>query len=253
MLKIKDLHQKLTKGVKVMKKILNRLFIIFVSVAVLSIIFNACSNIGIKKSFTQKENGYSYKQAAAQNNLDLIELKWVFQNVIGLGGNNYIQEIVSPVTISYYESVNALAPVYKIEKGTMIYFNSEEELGYELSEYRGTDSLPTHRHGWRLAKPFKVEGERGIRDNFLYVKLSDLEEVTEAWIEANPTLMQSKTKQELVEFQTLNRDHSLYQEGIYLSPDLKNPVLSNFTYMMFAIAFVVGMTNLCLSRFSTKK
>ena len=70
----------------------------------------------------------------------------------------------------------------------------------------------------------------------MYVKLSDLEKVTETWIEANPTLMASKTKQEIIEFQTLNRDQSLYQEGIYLSPNLKTPVLSGFTYAMFILA-----------------
>jgi hypothetical protein len=130
---------------------------------------------------------------------------------------------------------------------------SEEILGYELSTYRGTDSLPTHEQGWRLAKPFIVEGESTLSDNLLYVKLSDLKEIAEAWVETNPKTMASQTKHERVKNITLRCDKYLYREGIYLSPDLEKPILSNFTYTMFALAFVAGMLHLCLRKFGTKK
>ena len=96
----------------------------------------------------------------------------------------------------------------------------------------------------------------------MYVKLSDLEEVSNTWLVNNPKVMTSMSryiqgsfprKQEFVNLMTFRLDRVLYEEGVYMSPDLMKPVLSGFTYTIFSLAFAVGMAFLAIGKLGVRK
>lgn len=243
-------------------KLMIMLFIVLLFAGISSVVFHVYGNITLKKSFQLKETAYPYEQAVVNLTIDLDEISKLLPDSAALMAYNYIEKITSPVSISYYKSMDDNTPVYTIKKGDVISFKAT---GFTRSgvTYRGMESLPTNVQGWRLARPFEVEGEKR-NDDLLYVRVSDLEAVSKAWLDENPQAMASMSsdirrqrvlpvKQEYAKLLMLRLDRVLYEEGVYLSPDLTRPVLSAFTYTIFVLAFVVGVLYLCTGKFCVKK
>lgn len=242
------------------KKLMIILSVVLLLISIISVIFNVYSNIILKKSFKSREDSYPYEQAAKNLHIDLNKISMMFPKASAPIGYDYKEEIISPISISYYKSKDDSTPIYTIEKGDIIHFKTTGFTSSEIT-YRGVESLPTNIQGWRLVKPFEVEGKKA-NDNLLYVKLSDLKKVSKTWLDENPKVMTSMsshmqglfpTKQEYVNLIIFRIDRILYEEGVYLSPDLYKPILSVLTYVTFTLAFVISMLYLFVDKFYVKK
>ena len=189
------------------------------------------SNCKLRNEFEPKEAAYPYAEEIKKEDIDFELLYESMRNEVllpyrGMGAVSHITDIITPVTINYYADINDTTPAYTIEKGTTVHCES----AYHKDDvnYHGIQSIPTNKRGWRIAKPFIVNGEK--RNNtFLYVKTSDLEAVADAWakenidiLSKNPLGIKSVTKSNLL----LRIDHLLYDSGVYLSKNLLTPVFS---------------------------
>ena len=101
-------------------------------------------------------------------------------------------------------------------------------------------SLPTLKRGWRLARPFETPlASTTVNNELLYVKLSDLEKLAEAWAGEMPYIKNSNypffLKQYMTELEAASilqfYDKRLLHQEIYISPDLYVPVFSWITYL----------------------
>lgn len=238
-----------------MKKIMQKLSSVFLFFAILFavvtaglILYNLFINFKITDEFVKKEDAYPYAEEVENGIIDFDEIKYIFPVAAALSEseNSFKKDIISPVTISYYKDMNDTAPAYVIEKGATIHF----DVGYKLQDtitYHGSDSIPTNEPGWRLAKPFITEGKEK-NDTLFYVKLDDLMQVTYEWIEENSQLARKilpgvvmeqgrlPTKYNMSKFMLLLIDYLLYDNGVFSSPDLLNPVFS-----------AVSLITLCIS------
>lgn len=222
------------------------LSILFLLIGISLMIFNVFSNITFEKSFKPDKDVYPYVQAVINGDIDLNEISAMFPHAEVAIDYNFIEEITSPVSISYYKNIDDKTPVYVIDKGDIIHFKMTGKTSYGLT-YQGVETLPTNMRGWRLGKPFDAKGKE-TNDKLLYVKLSDLQAVSKTWLDENPKVMTAipsqiqglfPTKQEYVNLLTLYIDRVLYEENVYLSSDLYKPILSLSTCIAFVISFVI--------------
>ncbi|NLD86708.1 MAG: hypothetical protein GX633_00420 [Clostridiales bacterium] len=224
-------------------------FLIFSTIVTVGLI-SRCLYINFKllNEFTQKENAYSYAEAVGRGEPDLNTISDLFTDIVAMIGYDYKNDIISPITISYYANINDDTPVYSIEKGDTIYFKTNNRTRSGIT-YQGIESLPTIESGWRLAKPFAVLSKEK-NDALLYVKLDELIHVTYVWIEENPKAMiylqrivmdrgMLPTKYNVSKYMLLFIDRTLYSEGIFLSQDLLSSVLSIATIISLFISVIL--------------
>ena len=106
---------------------------------------------------------------------------------------------------------------FTMKKGTIVIIPSLPDLG------RGIQSFPTFEQGIRYGKPFHIEGE-SADDGYYYVKLSEIEKVTEELFRMSPSLQQTRQMQGLsledAVYEAMRlTDKTFYTEGVYLSPE----------------------------------
>lgn len=246
---------------RTIKKLMLILMIVFLLFGIASVGLHGYTNAELEKSFKPDEKAYPYEQAVIEQDVDLEEILKLLPKATAAMDYNWSDTITAPVSISYYKDIHDRTPVYTVEQGETIYCKP-----FEINTIcRGIESLPTDVRGWRLGRPFAVEG-KPLNEELLYVKHSDLQKVARAWMEENDIMdwmRQSAkdilpkgklpTKQEAVNAYTLSVDRILYTEGVYISPDLKSPIFSGFTYTMFALAAAAGIAYIVLGKFVIKK
>ncbi|MBQ2755543.1 MAG: hypothetical protein IJF27_02595 [Oscillospiraceae bacterium] len=237
---------------KHLSKILLCLSLAFLLVAAWFISHALYNNAKLHNEFKPKHKAYPYAEALKNGELSLKSVSSaILTDEIGLSGSSAdrYRFIASPITIKYYSKPGDITPVFTIEKGTMI--NYQKQPGKSSVTYHGFESLPSDRHGWRLAKPFIVEGEEP-NDTLLYVKTSDLEAVSAVWLKEMIPFIESITEhittgveqtrkhlqQKYVKSLLFDFDEWLYYKGIYISPDLLTPVFSFKTIASLAGSLV---------------
>lgn len=191
------------------------------------------NNHRIEKGFTKVENAYPYAEAVGNNELDLTAVSDYFSYDMALGKYDYQYEIVTPFVISYYAEIGDKTPVLTIEKGEIMSI-SIQGMTESTFTFRGIESLPTNKAGWRLAKPFSVVGKEAT-DALLYVKLDELKSVVVQWLKENPSaelalgntvMVQGlkPTKRNMCSYLALVSDRTFYTRGVFLSADLKQSI-----------------------------
>ena len=226
---------------------------ILIVVSILSaglLAYRLWENHDLQKRFKKTEHAYPYGEAAEKNELDLDIISLCFPDAEAAIKYHFQNEIRIPSAISYYADMKGGAPICTIEKGETVFFKTEHKTSYGFS-YRGNESLPTIRAGWRLARPFSPEGEEGS-DTLLYVKLNDLMSVADQWLKENPNaekILQNvlirqgllPTRYSQCRYVLLFADRALYSAGIFLSPDLKQPVLFPAACLTISLLLLAGV------------
>ena len=216
-------------------------------------------NVKLNLNFDKKEPTYNYADEVEKKTLDLNKISNLFTDNVSLVGYPEFQnKIISPVSIEYYKNRKDKFPVYVIEKGEVVYFEMFPKTKSGL-EFCGNDSLPTNEKGWRLARPFKVDGEKN--NSLLYVRLEDLNCVVTEWLNANPAFVKSSVRKvadrglislnkNIRESVLLFIDNKLYSEGIFLSKDLYKSILNReFLISFFVTIILIAMNMFCKKHF----
>ena len=244
------------------------LFVLFAIVTIGLVSRSVCLNYKLRNGFEPKENAYPYGEEVEKGTLDLDKISYLVPSAMAaIKPPDYKDDIASPIEISYYADINDESPVYCVEKGDIIYFQAEDSEGYE-TVYHGRVSLPTNEPGWRLAKPFMVEGKETI-DTLLYVKLDDLMRIAYQWLEENPKAVRAMgidksdigvlgvygiwpTQSNFSKILLLYIDRILYSEGVFLSPDLLNPVFSSAAFVSLFLS-IISLALFLLARHRSKR
>ena len=237
------------------------LFVLFAIVTIGLVSRSVCLNYKLRNGFEPKEDAYPYAEEVEKGTLDLDEISYLLPSAVALMGYpNYKDDIASPIEISYYADINDGSPVYRVEKGDIIDFQTENPILKYNVTYHGRISLPTNEPGWRLAKPFMVEG-REVNDTLLYVKLDDLMRIAYQWLEENSEVISSNalmrqgiwpTKYNLSKILLLDIDRTLYSRGVFLSPDLLNPVFSSAAFVSLFLS-IISLALFLLARRRSKR
>ncbi len=243
-------------------------FVLFVIVTMGLVSRSVYLNYKLRNGFEPKKNAYPYGEEIEKGTFDLDKILYLVPSVVApIKPPDYKDDIASPIEISYYADINDKSPVYRVEKGDIIYFQAEDSEGYE-TVYHGRVSLPTNESGWRLAKPFMVEGKETI-DTLLYVKLDDLMRIAYQWLEENPTAMRAMgftegdfgvlgvygiwpTQSNFSKILLLYIDRILYSKGVFLSPDLLNPVFSSAAFVGLFLS-IISLALFLLARHRSKR
>ena len=243
-------------------------FVLFAIVTMGLVSRSVYLNYKLRNGFEPKENAYPYGEEVEKGTLDLVEISYLLPSVVALIQlPDYKDDIASPIEISYYADIKDKSPVYRVEKGDIIYFQAEDSEGNE-TVYHGRVSLPTNEPGWRLAKPFMVEGKETI-DTLLYVKLDDLIRIAYQWLEENPKAVRAMgidksdigvlgvygiwpTQSNFSKILLLYIDRILYSEGVFLSPDLLNPVFSSAAFVSLFLS-IISLALFLLARHRSKR
>ncbi len=236
-------------------------FVLFVIVTMGLVSRSVYLNYKLRNGFEPKENAYPYGEEVEKGTLDLDKISYLLPSAVALMGYpNYKDDIASPIEISYYADINDGSPVYRVEKGDIIDFQTENPILKYNVTYHGRISLPTNEPGWRLAKPFMVEG-REVNDTLLYVKLDDLMRIAYQWLEENSEVISSNalmrqgiwpTKYNLSKILLLDIDRTLYSRGVFLSPDLLNPVFSSAALVSLFLS-IISLALFLLARHRSKR
>ena len=232
---------------KIRKLILFMLVFILIA-TVGQIAYYSYYNINLTRNFHKCEGAYDYVNAVKQEKIDLNEISNLFTDIVALiRYPDFQNEIISPVSIEYYENIRDKSPVYVIEKGEVIYFEMFPKTKSGL-EFRGNDSIPTNEKGWRLARPFKGNGAE--KDSLWYVKLEDLICVSNEWLKENPAFTKValrgtmsmgllQTKRNISKFILLFVDRELYSNGIFLSKDMYKPIMDREVVISLFVAIIL--------------
>ena len=197
------------------------------------VLYSLYYNFRLHKGFQQKEYLHTYAEEIAKDTIDPQSIYKMFSGISTLIGSNFRDDIKSPIEIHYYSDIDDDIPALVVEKGTTVHVDSNEVLNGECT-FQGINSLPAEKKGWRLVKPFAVDG-RGPEEVLFYVKMSDLMHVASAWMEKNPQAMKTvrqrlmnqgllPTKANVCRQMLLTADRELYRKGMYLSKDVMQPV-----------------------------
>ena len=218
----------------------------------LNILHVPISNV-ISHFLRHGENPFPYAESVKKEELDLKALsKEVFSDAIGASSSTAASRtywLSSPITIRYYSDPNAIFPVFTVDKGDIICCSNE--LLKSTVTYHGLESLPSLKYGWRLAKPFIVEGEEP-NDALLYVKTSDLVKIFRAWNKeiTHPSNIREKIWSYYIYPQRnlLYIDRMLYKMGIFVSPDLVAFVCPPAPFISLSVSVILLTAYLVVRR-----
>ena len=233
-----------------MKRIRIALLVLLIAFALASvalILYDAACSARLRSRFSPKADAYPYAQAVQRNELDLDAVAACFPDAVALLRYDFRNTLEAPSAISYYADVKG-EPVWTIEKGERIDFRTEDAAGQVFS-FRGIETLPTDKAGWRLATPFAAAGGEPA-DALLFVKLEDLAPVTARWLEENPGAEKAlqglvraqgllPTKGNLCRYILLFTDRTLYSQGVFLSADLRRPVFSPASVLCLVVTVLL--------------
>ena len=242
-----------------MKRIRVTLLVLLIVSALASvglIFYNVSCNAQLRSRFAPKAGAYPYAQAVEKNELDLDAVSACFPDDVALLAYDFRNTLEAPSAISFYADVKG-EPVRTIEKGERIEFRTGDAAGRVFS-FRGIETLPTDKPGWRLAKPFATAGGE-TEDALLYVKLDDLAPVAARWLKENPGAEKAlqglvraqgllPTKRNLCRYVLLFADRTLYSRGVFLSADLQRPVLTPASILCLTAAVLLLAAYLLVNR-----
>lgn len=165
-----------------------------------------------------------------------------------------------PQTLKYYDSPDTDSEVVtEIPAGINVkimvrgtdsgYWDIFSNLGYGFWGY------PTYEKGWRYVKPFLVgeEDKEWEELPYLYIRTEQLEELLGKCYDQNEALQKSVSegdvcepfkKRKFIQHNILYIDSRFYQEGIYLSPDFKKPVLDSVSIVLFVLIGIMLGSNI---------
>jgi hypothetical protein len=215
-------------------------------------------NKNLTKNYSHNTEAYDYKEALIDGSIDVKELEKLFPSIESAFGYNLTNVISTPITIHYYNSIGDQSPAYVIDKGKRIHVKKDINSLSAVVGY-GLDSMPTDVSGWRIAYPFTTD--TGMSNELLYVRLDELFDVACSWVNANEFLVKMArlslintdeilakrvyqrmrlTRDNTIREFTLIVDHRLYDNGVYLSPDLFGPVFPVSSLIMLVLAILVA-------------
>lgn len=129
-----------------------------------------------------------------------------------------------PCDINYYTHREDAEPALILKAGTEV-LAVPSTAGVE--EGYGFVSWPSYEEEWRYAQPFVMEDgtEDSLDVPMYFVRLSELERVSQAFLQANRKSVGSGRLPQLVWMQTRAIDTSLYRQGVFCSEDLERMFL----------------------------
>lgn len=155
----------------------------------------------------------------------------------------------TPVALRYYTAIPGRGdvPALEIPKGSPIAALPPYATGSPFFKAGyGYTSYPTYERGWRYAQPFVMDGAQAdaYEQPYYYVAQKDLHAVSRAVMDANKPLSAAAKQRGLISAQgahtmTLYLDDLLYQNGQYLSPDLKYPLFDRLNAGLLSLAGVL--------------
>ncbi|MDD6176219.1 MAG: hypothetical protein PUC59_10765 [Firmicutes bacterium] len=157
-------------------------------------------------------------------------------------------------TLRYYAHPGDLFPVLTLKAGTMAYPTAridETEPDSSRWIYYGVHySFPSYRSGWRYTRAYLPEEDEG-EAQFYYVRTEDLKRELLAGIEESMERIQlSEEEREAYIEKTVQEffilDHKFYTRGIYLSPDLLEPLWDGWNTALFAVGIAFCLAGLAL-------
>ena len=160
---------------KKLKIILIVLCIASTVAAVGMMLYSLYYNFRLRKGFREKEYRQTYAEEIAKNPINPQAIYRMFSGNSALIGFDYQDDISSPERIRYYSDISDDSPALVIEKGTIIHVDSSEILNGEYT-FRGINSLPADKKGWRLVKPFSADGQ-GTDDSLLFLAVKSLSQI----------------------------------------------------------------------------
>lgn len=199
-------------------------------------------NNQLHTQFSETENISPYQQEVPIEEIDLTVYNDYFPQVFALIDLNLTSNLETPVTLRYYTEIPTkdTAAAFEIAKGTTIIAIPEWSTGSQLHDLGyGYTSYPTYERGWRYVRPFLTAGgEVNVESKqYYYVKLGSLESVLGKVIAENKSLQSAghiKWRSILTGKHTTARyiDNTLYQHGVYLSPDLSRHVIDFWSILL---------------------
>lgn len=206
-----------------------RLFIVFYISAALLILLSFGLGIGSIVTQRKLQNHFvpsdtssaksQYRTCSTMEEMDMDAFSPYFIFAMTAEGRPDI-ELALPCDVHYYRMENGRRrKAFTMRKGTIVIIPNVPDPG------RGIHSYPSFKKGLRYEKPFNAAD--GSEDNaYYYVKLSELEKVSEELFRVSPSLeqtrrMQGISRESAVYEITRLIDKVFYTEGIFLSPDLQ--------------------------------
>ena len=212
---------------------------IFILILILTFfVVNLVHNIKLKRGFTPS---YKFDYLEALNDGTLKKKMFPYQisvqAMIGYDTQNNL--ITVPSDLKYTFQNEQLI----IHQGEVVDIHYNET--YLLPYGYGFQSYPTEKAGERAAMPFKLASEEKAIAELYHIRLSELRPVLAEYYAVNyhagskferwMRFQYENAKRSTVLY---NADRLLYDEGIYLSPDLFRPLLH---VPLIAAAAVLGM------------
>ena len=248
---------------RIFKCLLVVLLFVFLLVSAGLIFYSLHYNHRLRSEYKKDETAYPYAEMIENGDFDLTKVSELLPDAVAAMSHNWNNRIVISNTLSYYRNIGDAAPIYTIKAGSIVDIDFDANSWTRSGiTYRGIKSLPTNKAGWRLVKPFSFEGEERI-DDLLYVKSDELVGIIKDWIDENPktmaTLSRIAVEQGLMptkyigsRYIMLSLDRILYSKGVFMSFDLKIPVLSVAAIISLTVCIILLTTILLIKETHAK-
>jgi hypothetical protein len=238
------------------------------------LIIRAAEPIGvnreIRSGFTGNGERGPYSRRVPMRRMDVAQIPGMARTLIL--NTQMIRGVMAPIDLHYYTAQNRLAsPAMVIPKGTLILIEP-----MNVGGRYGLTTLPAYNRGWRYAKPFLVIPEEDIywpmafkgTDGpiwewpiypalerhrlaieelpYLFIRTEELEAVLKEFTSING--LSATFEFYFTESLTRQRswlhmdDYALYFGGVYIAPDLFDPVLDglNAALILAAAGILAG-------------
>lgn len=227
------------------------LAVILAAGAVLRAGITAWENDRLRSGFAANEEWPDYREELPLSEIDFERYERAFfpGAVAPIG---YPTVFTADAPIRYYRDlIGAESPAYEIPAGRALDW---EPGGFPSLGY-GFVSLPAYERGWRWAQPFLPPGFDRVPEDFpwYYVRTSDLEAAARAMFDSSRFVQASARNARLSRAEAVFRivrqaDRVLYENGVYLSPDLLRPVWTWECTVMLSVSALLFILLLLLRR-----
>lgn len=204
-------------------------------VLILAVVFRVgiqtYNNVQKTRTFSYNNIDNPYKNGTPLHEMDLSRLRHYLTIATVPLGHKISNTLELPKKVVYYKQQDGIkVPALELPKGTTILWKPTDQL-YDISLGYGCQGYPTYEKGWRYAQPFMVSGKETDYTllPYYFVKTSDLESVAYKAIKSTKPMMDSlanKLRSLRYRVFTYTRfiDEIFYEKGVFLSPDLIQPI-----------------------------
>lgn len=203
-------------------------------------------NNRLNSQFTAASPPGPYQEKTAMDAMDLSVFDRLLPSAFSLPEFTLTPVLQTPVALRYYTEIpgNGAVPVLEIPQGSPIAALPPHATGSPFFKAGyGYTSYPTYERGWRYAQPFALAGAEAnaYAQPYYYVAQKDLYAVSRVVMDAHKPLSAAVKQRGLISKQgahtmTLYLDDLLYQNGQYLSPDLKYPLFDRLNAVLLSLA-----------------